>query len=182
MSDILFETQRLILRNWRETDKIPFAQMSQDPAVMEFLGGVRTQAQSDSAVDDQIALYHLGEPAFWAAEQKSSRQFIGFIGVKAINFEAGFAQPAPGYEIGWRLSQTFWGKGFATEASRAALSYAFANWNMPDIYSFTVPANIASQNVMKKIGMRRVEGGDFDHPSLDKNDPLLRHVLYRVEK
>ena len=177
----LFTTDRLILRNWQNSDKEPFFRMSQDPIIMKFLGGLRTREQSAATVDGQISLGKNGEPAFWAAELKSARSFIGFIGVKAINFDASFAETKPGYEIGWRLARDHWGKGYATEGARAALDYAFSNWNMPMIHSFTVPANLASQNVMRKIGMQRVIDGDFDHPSLDEDDPLLRHVLYEIK-
>ncbi len=179
---MLFETKRLTIRNWQDTDKPHFAKMGQDPEVMKYLGGLRDTAACDQAADDQMALYAKDEPAFWAAELRSSGEFMGFIGVKAINFDAPFAAPNPGYEIGWRLARHFWGQGYATEGAKAALAFAFANWDMDQIWSFTVPENRASQKVMQKIGMFKVVEGDFAHPSLDKDDPLSLHVLYRAER
>lgn len=179
---MLFETDRLIIRNWRDADKPHFARMGQDPEVMRYLGGLRNKQASDQAVVDQMALFAERKPAFWAAALKSSREFMGFIGVKEINFSAPFADPKPGFEIGWRLAKEYWGNGYATEGAKAALTYAFSNWDIDLIWSFTVPDNLASQRVMEKIGMHRVKGGDFAHPNLAENDPLSRHVLYRIDK
>lgn len=106
---------------------------------------------------------------------------MGFIGVKEINFDAPFADPKPGYEIGWRLGQKFWGRGYATEGAKAALQYAFDEWSVDHIWSFTVPDNLASQKVMRNIGMTRADNGDFAHPALTKDDPLSMHVLYRID-
>lgn len=175
----LIETDRIRLRRWEERDKAPFAELNADPAVMTHLGPPLTRAKSDAAIQAQLDLMDKGEPAFWAAALRGNDVLIGCIGVKRVTFEAHFT---PCYEIGWRLAQEHWGKGYATEGAKAALDYAFAHWDMPAIHSFTVHANIKSQAVMKRIGMRRVEGGDFDHPSLEKNDPLLAHVLYVIDK
>jgi len=175
----LIETDRISLRAWQDKDRAIFADINRDHAVMTYLGPPRSFEQSNTFIDAQIALMGMEEPALWAAATKYDDTFIGFIGVKKINFEAHFT---PSYEIGWRLAQQHWGKGYATEGAKAALQYAFANWDMPSIHSFTVHANVKSQAVMERIGMQRVEGGDFDHPSLAKDDPLLGHVLYKIER
>jgi len=153
--------------------------MNKDPQVMRFLGPALTRQESDTAIDRQIALTESGEPAFWAAATVDNDKLIGCIGVKRVTFEAPFT---PCYEIGWRLAQEHWGKGYAVEGAKAALKLAFVQWDISKIYSFTVPANVKSQAVMQKIGMTYVEGGNFDHPALAKDDPLLRHVLYRIER
>lgn len=176
---MLIETDRIRLRQWRDEDWEPFAAMNCDPAVMEYLGPALTRQDSDAAIDKQMALMKKDEPAFWAAATRSDDKLIGCIGVKTVTFEAAFT---PCYEIGWRLAKEHWGKGFATEGAKAALALAFSRWNISEIYSFTVLANTKSQAVMQKIGMSRVEDGDFDHPALLKDDPLLRHVLYRIDR
>jgi len=153
--------------------------MNKDVRVMKFLGPALPRRVSDATIDRQLQLMKAGEPAFWAAERLSDNVFMGCIGVKRVTFEAGFT---PCYEIGWRLAAPFWGQGYASEGAKAALIAAFKGWDMPRIYSFTVPDNIASQAVMHKIGMERVEGGDFDHPSLEADNPLLRHVLYKIDR
>ena len=175
----LVETDRIRLRRWTDKDKEPFAKLNADPAVMTYLGPPMTRAKSDRAIEAQLELMDKGEPAFWAAAKTRDDRLIGCIGVKRVTFQAHFT---PCYEIGWRLAQEHWGKGYATEGASAALQYSFSNWDMLSIHSFTVHANIKSQAVMERIGMRRVKGGDFDHPSLAKDDPLLGHVLYQIDR
>lgn len=176
---IIAETDRLILRAWQERDNEPFAAMNADPMVMRYLGAPLSREQSDDAIANQAKLMDKGEPAFWAVQRKQDNDFMGFIGVKQVNFDASFT---PCYEIGWRLGADYWGQGYATEGAKAALSAAFANWTMPSIYSFTVHDNVKSQSVMQRIGMERVRGGDFAHPNLAKDDPLSKHVLYRIDR
>lgn len=88
----------------------------------------------------------------------------------------------PIVEIAWRLSSKHWGEGYATEAAKAILNYAFTELNLPEIISFTVPANTKSRRVMEKIGLNHFEADDFDHPKLEENSPLKRHVLYRLTR
>ncbi len=83
-------------------------------------------------------------------------------------------------EIAWRLAAKFWSKGYATEAAKAVLNYALTELNIPEIFSFTAVANTKSQRVMEKIGLHHSDDDDFDHPKLDKNSPLSRHVIYRL--
>jgi len=175
---MLIETDRIRLRAWKDKDRAPFAELNRDSDVMRYLGHAMSREQSDAAIDNQMALMNAGEPAFWATATLEEDALIGCIGVKRVTFEAPFT---PCYEIGWRLAREHWGKGYATEGAKAALELGFNHWNLPIIHSFTVPANVKSQRVMRKIGMSRVEDGDFEHPSLTKDDPLLRHVLFAIE-
>lgn len=177
--EMLIETDRLRLRKWQADDSQPFFEMNKDPKIMQFLGPALTRQKSDLAIAQQIELMENNEPAFWAVDRKDDKSFIGCIGVKAVGFEAPFT---PCYEIGWRLGAAFWGHGYATEGAKAALKLAFNRWDMHDIYSFTVLKNMRSQSVMKKIGMVRVNEGDFNHPNLAIDDPLSRHVLYRISR
>lgn len=184
MSVIIAQTPRLVLRAWREADKAPFAALNQDPRVMTFLGPPLPREASDRTVEAMTALSAAGQPAFWAVAREADGAFMGCIGVKRINFDAPFAPASgpPAYEIGWRLALEFWGQGFATEGAKAALRAAFHGWDMPEIFSFTVPKNIKSQAVMKNIGMSRITDGDFNHPKLALNDPLSDHVLYSITR
>jgi RimJ/RimL family protein N-acetyltransferase len=69
--------------------------------------------------------------------------------------------------------------GYATEGARAAMEFAFASLQLPEVVSFTAPENLRSRRVMEKIGMIRDERGDFDHPQMPEGHRLRRHVLYR---
>lgn len=88
----------------------------------------------------------------------------------------------PVVEIGWRLSSKHWGQGYATEAAKAVLHYAFTELDLNEIISFTVPANAKSRRVMEKIGLHRNAQNDFEHPNLPENSPLKPHLLYRLSK
>jgi ribosomal-protein-alanine N-acetyltransferase len=105
--------------------------------------------------------------------------FIGFVGLAVPVFQLHFT---PCVEIGWRLAAEHWGRGYATEAARAALDFAFGPLNLSEVVSFTVPAHARSRAVMERLGMRRSPADDFDHPALSEGHPLRRHVLYRMSR
>ncbi len=173
------ETARLILRPWQESDLAPFAKLNADPWVMEFFTNVKTLEASTKEyliLKEGCEKYGWG---FWAVVLKESDQFIGTIGIKHIPFEAHFT---PAVEIGWRIDRDFWGNGYATEGALASLKFGFENLNLDEIVAITVPANIRSQNVMKKIGMKNDPIDNFDHPMLPEGHKYRRHVLYRIKK
>ncbi|QDU12039.1 GNAT family N-acetyltransferase [Gimesia aquarii] len=169
------ETPRLILRQWSETDVAPFAEMNKDPRVMKHFPNILSYEQSSQMVKRITA--HFEEHGFglWAVEVKKTSQFAGFIGLAVPQFTADFT---PCVEVGWRLAVPFWNQGYATEGARVALEFGFTQCKLSEIFSFTVPANLASRRVMEKIGMSYL--CDFDHPALLEKDPLRQHVLYHI--
>jgi RimJ/RimL family protein N-acetyltransferase len=89
----------------------------------------------------------------------------------------GMAQPRDPlveYEVGWRLARHAWGRGYAQEAARATLDWAWAHRAMPTIVAITVPDNRASWTLMERIGMTRRAEDDFEHPSLPEGHPCAR--------
>ncbi|NYO85721.1 GNAT family N-acetyltransferase, partial [Escherichia coli] len=80
------------------------------------------------------------------------------------------------------LSSKLWNLGYATEVAQAVLHYAFTSLNIPEVVSFTTVNNLASRRVMEKIGLHHNTKDDFDHPKLEPNSPLRRHVLYRLSR
>lgn len=175
--DAALTTERLILRRWREADRVPFQAINADPRVAEFTLGVLSPADSD-AVFERIQR-HFDRHGFglWAAELRPDSSFLGFIGLSVPPFEAPFM---PAVEIGWRLRSDAWGRGLATEGAREAMRFAFEELGLAGIVSFTVPANRRSRRVMEKLGMSHDPQDDFDHPLLPAGHPLRRHVLYRI--
>lgn len=115
----------------------------------------------------------------WALEVPGVSPFAGFVGLSVPRFEAHFT---PAVEIGWRLAAEYWGRGYATEGARAVLAYGFETLRLDEIVAFTTSTNPASQRVTEKIGMRRDEADDFDHPLLPAESPLRPHVLYRCRQ
>jgi RimJ/RimL family protein N-acetyltransferase len=169
------ETDRLRLRQWRDTDFEPFAEMNADPKVMEFFPAVLTSAESDAMAQrchDRIAERGWG---LWAAELKATGEFIGFVGLHTLSTELPFS---PCVEVGWRLAFRFWGKGYATEGGRAALHVAFRCLSQDEVVSFTSVGNVRSRGVMERLGMR--ETGLFDHPHIPEGHKLRQHCLYRL--
>lgn len=175
----MIETERLILRRWREEDRVPFAALNASTEVCEFLPKQLTREESDGLadrIDDHFEGRGFG---LFAVERQDTGAFIGFTGLAVPRFEAPFM---PAVEIGWRLDHAHWGKGFATEAARAALAHGFGPLGLAEIVSFTVPENVRSRGVMEKIGMHHDPADDFDHPMLEPGNPLRRHVLYRISR
>jgi RimJ/RimL family protein N-acetyltransferase len=169
-------TARLLLRRWLAADRDPFAAMNADPRVMEHLPGLLEPAESDALVD-RIEK-HFDEHGFglWVMEIQGVTRFAGFVGLAVPDFEAHFT---PCVEVGWRLAPKYWGRGYATEAGRAALVFGFERVNLPEVVSFTVPENERSRRVMERIGMVHVPADDFDHPNAATS--RRRHVLYRIK-
>ncbi len=171
------ETERLILRRWREEDRDPFAALNADPAVMEHFVNPMTREQSDEFVDRIEAHFDEHGWGLWAVEVAETGAFTGFVGLWPAKFEAAFT---PAVEVGWRLAHEHWGHGYATEAARAAVDDGFGRLGLDEIISFTTVANIRSQRVMQKIGMQRNPEDDFDHPNMPEGHPVRPHVLFRI--
>lgn len=173
-----FQTERLLLRRWLPADRVPFAAMNANAQVMKFFPAVLTQEESDALVERIEA--HFAQYGFglWAVEIPGVTSFAGFIGLLIPRFEAHFT---PCVEIGWRLAEEYWGRGYATEGARASLKFGFEILKLEQIVSFTVPNNLRSRRVMEKIGMTHNLEDNFLHPSLSKEDPLQEHVLYRIK-
>jgi len=146
---------------------------------MEHFPGALSPEESDALAARIEA--HLEQHGFglWAIEIPNIVPFAGFVGLSAPRLEAPFM---PCVEIGWRLAAEHWGRGYATEAARAVLTFGFATLGLSEIVSFTVPGNFRSCRVMEKIGMTRNPADDFDHPALPEGHPLRRHVLYRITR
>jgi RimJ/RimL family protein N-acetyltransferase len=172
------ETERLVLRAWRDEDLPAFAAMNADPAVMRFMPTPLTVEESD-ALAARLRLFMDAEGwGLWATQLKASGAFLGFIGLARPTFQAHFT---PCVEVGWRLGAAHHGRGLASEGARAAVAYAFGPLGLGEVVSFTVPDNLPSRRVMEKLGMSRDPHEDFDHPRLPEGHPLRRHVLYRLQ-
>ena len=146
MNEVTLETERLIMRMWRDADIEEYAELCADPEVMRFLGGKvfdRTEAWRQMA--SMIGHWYLRGYGIWAVEEKSSGRLAGRIG--CINPEGW-----PGFEVGWTLKREFWGKGYATEAGRRALEYGFNELDKPHIISLIHPENLASIRVAERLG------------------------------
>jgi RimJ/RimL family protein N-acetyltransferase len=172
-------TPRLLLRQWRKSDRAAFAGLNADPEVMRFFPQSLSRAASDAMAERiEQRIDELGW-GLWAVEVPGVAEFIGFVG---LNSPAPELPCAPCVEIGWRLARAHWRQGYASEAARAALHAAFTRLDFPEIVSFTALGNLPSRAVMASIGMREDPTAAFEHPAIAAGHPLRAHCLYRLDR
>jgi RimJ/RimL family protein N-acetyltransferase len=170
-------TERLVLRGWRDDDRDAFAAMNADPEVMRYFHHTLTREQSDAMFDRMQAVLESQDWGLWAIERQDTGELIGFTGLAVPPYDLPFN---PCVEVGWRLTRSAWGRGFATEAARAALRVGVDELGLLEVVSFTSVPNTRSRAVMERVGMTRDPGGDFEHPVVLPGHPLRHHVLYRI--
>ena len=164
---MLLETDRLILRMWRNEDFAAYEKMCADPEIMKYLGG-RTFDRLEAWRHMAFLVGHWQLLGFghWAVEEKESGKFIGRLG---------FLNPEgwPGFEIGWTLAREAWGKGYATEGARSALDYAFHDLNKDHVISLIHPENKNSIRVAERLG-----------ETLEGQTELLGHdvLIYGIDR
>ena len=178
----MIETERLYLRQWQASDFAPFAEMNANPEVMEYFPKLLTTSMSNTIAKKCQTLIEDNGWGFWAVSRKSgsnkSDDFIGMVGLNNVHADMPFA---PAVEIAWRLHKDYWGLGYATEAARAALDFAFTELALEDVVAFTAVINKRSQKLMQRIGMTDTQD-NFSHPMLDADHRLVEHVLYKITR
>jgi len=172
------ETDRLRLRQWKDSDFPIFAEMNADPIVMEYYPSTLKKQESDEVAKTFQSLILERGWGFWALERKSDEKFVGFVGLHEPQPDLPFS---PCVEIGWRLAKKYWGEGYATEAAKQALKFAFEVLLLSNVYSFTSVLNLRSRAVMERLNMVNVNQ-NFLHPKVPDGSPLKEHVLYKITK
>jgi RimJ/RimL family protein N-acetyltransferase len=140
------QTERLTLRPFREEDVPDYAAMCADLEVMRFLGGKAwTRLDAWRHIATVLGHWQMRGFGLWAVEETETETFVGRVG---------FIQPEgwPGFELGWTLARSCWGKGYATEAARRALTYAFTELEREHVISLIHPKNTASRAVAERLG------------------------------
>ena len=174
MRDYVITTERLGLRNWIESDITPFAKMCANPKVMEQFPATLSAQESKDLIDRLSDHFNEFGYTYFAIDLLENDEFIGFAGIKNQTWESEYT---PCVDIGWRLKQSAWGKGFATEAAQGCLDAAFPKFGIKEVLSFATDTNETSENVMRKIGMKYI--GNVQHPAII-DDPKFKHcVVYR---
>jgi RimJ/RimL family protein N-acetyltransferase len=179
MAEFRIETERLILREWREEDVDALLDLRTDPRVMATLGPLQTR--------DEVVQTYLRHTAFqqtlghcsWVIERRHVDGLIGSCGLHP----GPKATPIEGrLEIGWQLAHHVWGQGYAREAALASLAWGFANLRDDSIWAITTTGNSRSWGLMERIGMARHPELDFDHPNVPDGSPLKRHITYSIRR
>jgi RimJ/RimL family protein N-acetyltransferase len=143
------ETERLLLRAWKAEDFEEHARHMADPDVMRYLTGEpMSRSEAWRYMAGLIGHWALRGYGHWAVERKADRLFLGRVGL--WNPEGW-----PGLEVGWTLGKEHWGQGYAGEAGRAALDYAFTTQSVDRMISVIDPRNEASQKVAARLGETR---------------------------
>ena len=143
----MLETERLVLRMFRESDTDAYAEMVADPEVMRFLGKPMSRAEAWRNMAMVLGHWHLRGYGFWAVEEKGSGEMVGRVGCWR-------PEGWPGLEVGWALRRRFWGRGYATEAATAALDEAFGTLGLEEVCSIPQAGNRASVRVAERLEMR----------------------------
>lgn len=151
------ETKRLIIREILPVDEQDFFELDSNPDVHKFLGNnpVKDIQQIKMVIEFVRKQYDENGIGRWAVIEKNNNEFIGWAGLKLVkdltNNHINF------YDLGYRLKQKHWGKGFATEASREILKFGFETLKLKEIFATTESANSASNHVLKKVGFNLIE-------------------------
>lgn len=146
---------------------------------MQYMPAVLARGESDALAAQLGAYIETHGFGLWAVEVPGVAPFVGFVGLHVPTFHARFT---PCVEVAWRLAREAWGRGYATEAARAAMADGFGRLGLEEVLAWTVPANVRSWRVMERLGMRRSPDDDFDHPRLPEGHALRRHVVYRARR
>lgn len=174
--EVKLETERLRLRQWKESDLSLFAEMNADPVVMEYYPDILSEDESNAMANKLKGLITERSWGFWAVETKEEKEFIGFVGLHKPTYDL---PVTPCVEIGWRLGKEYWGKGYATEAALESLKFAFEELKLNEVYSFASVLNKRSWAVMERVKMKNTES-NFNHPIIPEGHPLREHVLYKI--
>jgi RimJ/RimL family protein N-acetyltransferase len=184
MPDFRLETERLILRDWREEDWEPFFRHTNTPSVMRWLGGVLDD-EARSRMCERLESYKRQHGHnFWIVERKQSGghlsgELLGFCGLKRANQKGA---PIGDFEIGWRLREDAWGRGYAREAAEASMAAGFEVFGAPHIIALTVEGNKASWGLMRRLGMCRRSDLDFDSTDFEpEGGTILVYSITREE-
>ena len=170
------ETERLLLRPWKDSDYDTYARMSRDPDIVRFFPGILNRVESDAEVDYWRSSFKNEGWGFWALEEKTTKEFVGYTGLMHTLPEHPFPRCV---EIGWKLARSSWGKGYATEAARRALAFGFTELGQDAIFAYASVDNAASIKVIKRLGMSETPL-TFEHPFLVREHPYRLTRLYRI--
>ena len=151
-------TERLTLRPLTPDDVDLLLDLNRDPEVMRFITGGKPQPRAEV---EAVAREQIGSR--WLAFECASREFLGWFGLKRT--------PDPTErELGYRMRRVMWGKGYATEASRALLAIAFDELEMARVWAKALTVNQRSRAVMERLGMRYVRTFSADYPDFVEGD------------
>lgn len=149
------EPERFRLRELRNSDLEGMYELDSNPNVHKYLGNkpIKTKAEDQKILDSVIQQYTERGIGRFAVIEKASGDFIGWSGLR-LNTEYNMNGFTKYYDVGYRLIERFWGKGYATESGKASVDYAFNTMKLPELYATTEISNQASHYALLKIGLQ----------------------------
>ena len=178
MADIIAETDRLILRTIEESDAAEQYRLLNTPAVMARLGGPKELHEIEAKHAKAIQWYATCGFSFLMLVEKDTGELVGHAGIKLVDNP--LAKNQGDHEIGWLIREDRWRRGYAEEAVRAILDWAFGRVDAPQVVALTSDLNVASWKLMEKLGMVRREDLDFEDPNFPPED--RKTILYSMTK
>jgi RimJ/RimL family protein N-acetyltransferase len=176
MADIVAETDRLILRTIEEGDAAEQDRLLNTPSVMARLGGVKELHEIEAKHAKAMAMYAREGFSFLLMIEKASGEMVGHCGIKRVDNPQ--APNVGDHEIGWLVREDRWRRGYAEEAMRAVLDWAFTRVHAPHVVALTSEANVGSWKLMQKLGMVRRKDLDFIDPDFPPEDnPTIQYSL-----
>ncbi len=156
--DVHLTTDRLVLRRFVEADIDHLVSLHNDPEVMRFLTG-GTPVSRDEV--EQGYRDHFANDGYWVAVERETGAFLGWFA-----FHRTPDRDPSRRELGYRLRRSVWGKGYATEGSRALIDRGFTDPDVRRVWAQTMAVNIPSRRVMEKAGLSldRVFHLEWDDP------------------
>ena len=180
MADIIAETDRLILRTIDDNDAIEQDRLLNTPTVMARLGGVKELHEIEAKHAKSQALYAREGFSFLFMVEKASGEMVGHCGIKRVDNPR--APNVGDHEIGWLVREDRWRRGYAEEAMRAVLEWAFGRVAAPYVVALTSEANVGSWKLMEKLGMTRRKDLDFEDPDYPPEDrTIIQYSLTKEE-
>ena len=180
--EVFLETERLILRRFTADDVDLLVELDSDPAVMRYINGGRATPREKIEREELPHFFECYERydgyGFWAAMEKSSGAFVGWFHLRPRR-DGRADEP----ELGYRLRRSAWGKGYATEGSRALIEKAFTDLGAQRVWAETMAVNTASRRVMEKAGLRFVRTFHQEWPDKIEGDEEgdVEYALTRSE-
>jgi RimJ/RimL family protein N-acetyltransferase len=172
------DTDRLVIRPWKPSDREPWAAINADPEVRRYYWpSLMSREESDEAIawcERHLQKHGFG---FVAVERRLDGALVGGIGFSRAPPDV---PNGPHIEIGWIFGSQYWRQGIAYEAATASLAWAREHVPAPEIIGYTSAINQPSCRLMGKLGMRRNLADDFEDPSVPEGNPLRPHVIYRI--
>ena len=172
----IFKSKRLGFRNWKKTDLDEFAKINENPKVMEYFPKTLTLNETENFIERTMKNFNEKGYNYFATEILETGEFIGFIGMGYETYDNEFY---PATNIGWRLKESAWGKGYATEGAKKCIDYAFTELNIEKIIASCIPSNVNSERIMQKIGMTKK--GEFIEPRFKDFPDYKKFICYEIK-